>query len=33
VYETGYTDTSGLDFLREAGVEVVHLPGDDKEEK
>ena len=33
VYETGYTDTSGLDFLREAGVEVVHLPDDDKEEK
>ena len=33
VYESGYSDTSGLDFLREAGVEVVHLPNDMKEEK
>ncbi len=26
VYQTGYRDTSGLDFLVKAGVEVVNIP-------
>jgi len=25
VYQTAYKDTSGVDFLRSAGVEIVHL--------
>lgn len=27
VYQNGYRDESGLDFLRKAGVEVEHIPG------
>src|SRR5690606_3469415 len=26
VYQNGYRDESGLDFLRKAGVEVEHIP-------
>ncbi len=26
VYQTGYRDTSGLDFLERAGVETEHIP-------
>ncbi len=26
VYVTDYKDTTGVDFLRDAGVEVVHIP-------
>lgn len=26
VYQTAYKDSSGLDFLEKAGVELVHLP-------
>ncbi|HEX9980000.1 MAG TPA: dCMP deaminase family protein [Flavobacterium sp.] len=30
VYQTGYRDTSGLDFLRKAGVEVENIPAEDE---
>ncbi len=30
VYKTAYSDTSGLDFLRKAGVEITHLENTDE---
>lgn len=33
VYQNGYRDDSGIQFLLKAGVEVTHIPPQDDEEK